>query len=81
MQQIFFVLLMVMFAFFTQYLFAVALYLCSPALITPFSYFSVIVGFLIDLVVFDAQYNALKVIGMCMASLGLFSKFVTLYIK
>lgn len=38
-------------------------------------------GIFIDLVIFDAQYNALKVIGMCMASLGLFSKFLALYIK
>ena len=72
---------MVLFAFLTQYLLAVALYMCSPALITPFSYFSVITGFLIDLLIFHAQYDKLKIIGMCMASFGLFSKFVALYAK
>lgn len=72
-------MLVVLFAFLTQYLQAKAMYLCSPALIMPFSYFSVIVGFLIDLLVFEAKYNGIMMIGMVMASFGLFSKFVVLY--
>jgi hypothetical protein len=64
----------------TQYFLAKAAYLCSPALIMPFSYISVIVGFVIDILLFDAQYTWLMMIGMVMASIGLFSKFVALYL-
>lgn len=74
-------MLLVLFAFLTQYLQARAMYLCSPALILPFSYFTVILGLLIDVLVFDARYNWLMVIGMIMASVGLFSKFILLYLQ
>lgn len=71
-------LLLVLFAFLTQFTQAKAMYMCTPALLMPFSYVSVIFGFLIDLIVFDAKYNGLKIIGMIMASFGLFSKFLVL---
>ncbi len=72
-------LLLVLFAFLTQYLQAKAMYMSTPALIMPFSYFSVIVGFIIDVFVLDAKYNLMKIIGMMLASFGLFSKFIVLY--
>jgi hypothetical protein len=37
-----------------QYFLAKAAFLCSPALIMPFSYISVIIGFVIDVLLFDA---------------------------
>lgn len=74
-------ILLVLFAFLTQYLQAKAMYLCSPALILPFSYFTVIMGLIIDVFVFNAKYNGLMIIGMIMASTGLFSKFLLLYVQ
>ena len=75
------IILMVIFSFSTQYFQAKAMFLCKPALVMPFSYFSVILGFVLDTLVFDAKYNGLMVIGMVMASVGLFSKFVALYFE
>lgn len=74
-----YVILMVIFAFGTQFFQAKALFLCKPALILPFSYCSVILGFALDTLLFDAKYNGLKIVGMVMASGGLFSKFIALY--
>ena len=74
-------LLMVIFSFSTQYFQMKAVFLCKPALVMPFSYFSVILGFVLDTLVFDAKYNGLMVVGMVMASVGLFSKFVALYFE
>lgn len=72
---------MVFFGFLTQYLTAVTVYMCEPALVMPFLYFTVVFGFLIDHFFFKIEYNSLKIIGMCLASLGLFLKFVSLYWK
>ena len=72
---------MVIFSFSTQYFQMKAVFLCKPALVMPFSYFSVILGFVLDTLVFDAKYNGLMVVGMVMASVGLFSKFVALYFE
>jgi drug/metabolite transporter (DMT)-like permease len=71
---------MVLLGFMAQYFLAKATFLCSPALIMPFSYISVIIGFVIDILLFDAQYTWLMMIGMIMACIGLFSKFVALYL-
>lgn len=76
---ILFLLLLVTFAFATQFFQAKSVFLCSPALVMPFSYFSVIFGFVIDALIFNVKYNGLMVIGMVMASVGLFSKFIALY--
>lgn len=70
---------MVLFAFLTQFCLARATFMCSPALVMPFSYVSVIAGFIIDILLFDAQYGWVMILGMCMASIGLFSKFIALY--
>jgi drug/metabolite transporter (DMT)-like permease len=68
---------MVIFAFGAQFLQTKAMFLCSsPALILPFSYVSVIFALLLDVFVFGAVYNGLMVIGMAMASVGLFTKFI-----
>lgn len=74
-------LCIVLFAFGTQFLQTKAMFICSsPALVLPFSYVSVIFGLLLDVVVFDAKYNGLMVVGLIMASAGLFTKFILLHI-
>ena len=45
----------------------------------PFGYFSVVLGMILDVFLFNAKYNAIMVVGMVMASIGLFSKFILLY--
>jgi hypothetical protein len=73
---------MTIFAFGCQFLQTKAMFLCSsPALILPFSYVSVIFALLIDVIVFNAIYNYLMIIGMIMSSAGLFSKFILLYLE
>lgn len=62
-----------------QYLTAKAMYLCTPAFIMPFNYVAVIFGVFLDYFFYDAQYNGFIIIGMLMASGGLFSKFVLAY--
>lgn len=77
----FFFLGLVLFAFGTQFLQTKAMYLCSsPALILPFSYVSVIFGLVMDVFIFDSKYNGLMIVGMIMASAGLLSKFILLYL-
>lgn len=73
--------LLVGFAFSAQYLRVRSIYLCSPALVMPFNYVTVILGVAIDLLVFGSHYNGPIVLGMILASLGLFSKFVLLKIE
>jgi drug/metabolite transporter (DMT)-like permease len=74
-------LCIVLFAFGTQFLQTKAMFICSsPALVLPFSYVSVIFGLLLDVLIFDAVYNGLMIVGMIMASAGLFTKFILLHI-
>lgn len=72
---------MVVAAFLTQLFQTKSIFLCPPALIMPFNYVSVIVGLLIDVFVLGATYNWLMVVGLIMASAGLFSKFILLYLE
>lgn len=74
-----YVCLFVAFSFMLQIFVAKAMYLSSPAVIMPFSYVSVIFGLVIDLIIYDAQYNGLMIVGMIMASGGLFTKFIMAY--
>lgn len=74
-----YICLFVAFSFLLQISIAKALYLSSPAVVMPFSYVSVIFGLVIDLVIYDAKYNWLMIIGMVMASGGLFTKFIMLH--
>lgn len=70
-----------LFAFLNQFYRAKAIFLCSPALVLPFNYLTVIFGVFVDIVFFDSSYSALKIFGMILASFGLFSKFILLYIQ
>lgn len=72
--------LLVILAFTAQYLRVRSIYLCAPALVMPFNYLTVLLGVLIDTVIFGLHYNGYMVIGMVLASLGLFSKFALLKI-
>lgn len=72
-------IILVIVSFLVQLLQTKALYLSSPALIMPFGYFSVVLGMILDVFLFNAKYNAIMVVGMVMASIGLFSKFILLY--
>ena len=47
-----------------------------PSATMPFSYISVIVGMLVDVLVFSSEYNGLMVLGALMTSMGLFSKLI-----
>lgn len=67
---------LVILAFLGQYFKVKSVYMCSPALIMPFNYLTVILGLLIDLVVFDSHYNWMIIMGMALASCGLLSKFI-----
>jgi drug/metabolite transporter (DMT)-like permease len=69
------------FAFGCQYLATKAMFLCSsPALISPFSYVSVIFAMLFDLFFYKAVYNWITVTGMIMSSMGLLTKFILLHL-
>jgi drug/metabolite transporter (DMT)-like permease len=67
---------LVILAFLAQYFKVKSVYMCSPALIMPFNYLTVILGLLIDLIVFDSHYNWMIIMGMALASCGLLSKFI-----
>ena len=71
-------LLMTMFSFCTQYCRARSVYLCSPALVQPFSYLTVVLGIIFDVFIYGADYNLMMVAGMCLTSVGLFSKLILL---
>ena len=70
--------LMVAFSFLTQYFRAKSLFLCSPALVQPFSYLTVIMGILFDILFLGSSYDILMVLGVVMTSIGLFSKLILL---
>lgn len=71
---------MITFAFASQYLKAKSVYMCSPALVMPFSYLSVIIGLILDIWIFRSHYDYFAIIGMILSCLGLLSKFVMIYI-
>lgn len=71
---------MITFAFVSQYLKAKSVYMCSPALVMPFSYLSVIVGLALDIWIFKSHYDTLTIVGMVLSCFGLLSKFVMIYI-
>jgi hypothetical protein len=73
---------MLVFAMGAQYTRAKAYFMCYPALVMPFNFLTIIFGLLIDILVFDSKkYNITIIIGMALASLGLFSKFIILKFK
>ena len=69
---------MFVFAYLAQYMRVRSVYMCSPALIMPFNYLTVIFGLLFDVLVFGAHYDWKSIIGMTLASAGLLSKFILL---
>ena len=69
---------MCIFAYLTQLFRTKRIYLCSPALVMPFNYLNVILGLIVDILVFNAHYNWIIVLGMILASAGLLSKFIIL---
>ena len=75
---LFCVISMVLFSFLTQYTRALSVRSCSPALVQPFSYLTVILGMGLDYIFLDTDYNLLMTIGVLLASLGLFTKLIML---
>ena len=67
---------MTVLAFITTYLRVKAFYLSSPALVLPFGYVTVVLGMSIDILVLDADYNLITILGMALTSTGLFSKLI-----
>lgn len=72
---------MAIFSFASQYLRTKSIYMCSPALVMPFNYFAVIFGLILDILAFNSHYNATIILGMILSCMGLFSKFILLYIR
>ena len=70
---------MVVFALFNQFFRTKAIYLCTPALVLPFNYLTIIFGVFLDIFFFGETYGGLKLFGILLASFGLFSKFILLY--
>ena len=69
---------MTLFAFTTQYLRVKTFYLTSPAMVLPFSYFTVLLGLVVDILFYGAEYNLLMILGISLTSIGLFSKLIVL---
>jgi hypothetical protein len=44
----------------------------------PFNYLNVILGLIVDILIFNSNYNWIIIVGMILSSAGLFSKFILL---
>lgn len=47
----------------------------KPSLVMPLSYVTVIVGMIVDITVFSANYNVYMILGAILTSCGLLTKF------
>lgn len=82
MRIVVYVILMVIFAFASDYLRTISYFMCYPAIVLPFNYITIIFGVIIDLLVFEIKnYNFLIILGMLLSACGLFSKFLLLRFK
>ena len=70
--------LMTVMAFCTTYLRVKTFYLTSPAMVLPFSYFTVLLGLAVDIFWYEAEYNLFMILGIGLTSMGLFSKLIAL---
>jgi hypothetical protein len=72
---------MSLFAYLAQWFRVKSIFLCTPALVLPFNYLNVILGLLVDILIFNSHYNWIIIVGMGLSSAGLFSKFILLKIN